>query len=108
MENTTLEMKIDMLGQMMYDMEKAEDSFRLAYEDEYKQIDELKQEIKDEVMELGRTVETLKLKVEFRRGSNRWDTRFLEGYAINHPELLQYRREGAPTVAFKLKDEGLF
>ena len=40
-----------------------------------------------------------------RRGSTRWDTKFLEGYVLNHPELLKYKLEGKPTVAFKLKDE---
>lgn len=96
--------KIDTLGQLMYDMQELEQMFQEAHEAEYKAIDALKQEIRTEVIDLGQTVETLKCKVEFRRGSTRWDTKFLEGYVLNHPELNRYRLEGRPTVAFKLKD----
>jgi len=105
MEEKALMAKIDELGQKMFDMEQLEEQFRQAHEAAYMEIDALKQEIKNEVIGMGRTVETLKLKVEFRRGSSRWDTKFLEGYVLNHPELMRYKLEGKPTVAFKLKDE---
>ena len=108
MNNEELKSKIDMLGQMMFDLQTAQEAFDKAHEAESTAIEKLKNEIKAEVMNLGQTVETLKLKVEFRRGSTRWDTKFLEGYVLNHPELLRYKLEGKPTVAFKLKDESLF
>jgi hypothetical protein len=105
MEEKALKAKTDELGQKMFDMQELENRFQLEHEAEYKAIADLKEEIKKEVINLGRTMETLKLKVEFRRGSIRWDTKFLEGYVLNHPELCKYRLEGKPTVAFKLKDE---
>lgn len=105
MEEKALKAKIDELGQKMFDMQELENRFQMEHEAEYKAIADLKEEIKKEVINLGRTMETLKLKVEFRRGSIRWDTKFLEGYVLNHPELCKYRLEGKPTVAFKLKDE---
>lgn len=108
METTALMMKIDELGQMMYDMEQLEEQFRQEHAEAYEAIDELKQTIRKEVVDLGKTVETLKLKVEYRRGGTRWDTKFLEGYVLNHPELLRYKQEGKPTVAFKLKDDEPF
>lgn len=108
MTEEALKEKMDQLGQMMFEMEQLEESFRQAHEEAYMAIDALKQEIKTDVIELGHTVETMKLKVEFRRGSTRWDTKFLEGYVLNHPELYKYRLEGKPTVAFKLKDDLAF
>lgn len=108
MEEAILKAKIDELGQKMFDIKQLEDKFQQEHEAEYKAIADLKEEIKTEVISLGRTMETLKLKVEFRRGSTRWDTKFLEGYVLNHPELMKYRLEGRPTIAFKLKDEEPF
>lgn len=105
MEEKALLAKIDELGQKMFDIRQLEEKFEKEHEAEYKAIADLKEEIKAEVVSLGRTMETLKLKVEFRRGSTRWDTKFLEGYVLNHPELMKYKLEGKPQVAFKLKDE---
>lgn len=105
MEENALKAKMDDLGQKMFEMEQLEEQFRQAHEEAYQAIADLKEEIKKEVISLGRTVETLKIKVEYRRGSVRWDTKFLEGYVLAHPELMKYKVEGKPTVAFKLKDE---
>jgi len=32
-----------------------------------------------------------------------WDTTKIEGYAAAHPELMQFRREGLPSVSIKRK-----
>ena len=105
MDEKALKAKIDELAQRMFDMKELERQFDEKHAAEIKAINDLQKEVKDAVVDLGRTMETLKMKVEFRRGSTRWDTKFLEGYVLNHPELLRYKLEGRPTVAFKLKDE---
>ena len=108
MEDKALKAKIDELGQEMYEMKQLEERFDEEHAAKIRKINALQKEVKEAVIELGRTVETLKLKCEFRRGSTRWDTKFLEGYVLNHPELMKYKLEGRPTVAFKLKDEEPF
>lgn len=108
MDEQALKAKIDELGQRMFNMKLKQERFDQENSAEIKAINALRKEIGDEVISLGRTMETMKLKVEFRRGSTRWDTKFLEGYVLNHPELLRYKLEGKPTVAFKLKDEEAF
>ena len=105
MNEETLLAKIDELGQRMFNLKQLQQRFDDEHADEIRAINDLQKEVKEAVTELGHTVETLKLKVEFRRGSTRWDTKFLEGYVLNHPELMRYKLEGKPTVAFKLKDE---
>ena len=105
MENVLLVDKLDTLGQLMFEMKQLEDAFQAQHAAKLQQIADLKEEVKAEVLTLGRTAETLKLRAELRRGSTRWDTKFLEGYVLNHPELYKYKREGKPTVAFILKDE---
>lgn len=105
MEEKALKAKIDELAQRMFDLKELERRFDEEHATEIKAINDLQKEVKEAVVDLGHTMETLKMKVEFRRGSTRWDTKFIEGYVLNHPELCKYRLEGKPTVAFKLKDE---
>lgn len=105
MDEKALKAKIDELAQRMFDMKELERQFDEKHAAEIMAINDLQKEVKEAVVDLGHTMETLKMKVEFRRGSTRWDTKFLEGYVLNHPELCKYRLEGKPTVAFKLKDE---
>lgn len=105
MDEKALKAKIDELAQRMFDMKELERRFDEEHAAEIEAINKLQKEVKEAVVELGHTMETFKMKVEFRRGSTRWDTKFLEGYVLNHPELLKYKLEGKPTVAFKLKDE---
>lgn len=105
MENTVLSNKLDTLGQMMWDWKQMQEAFEAEHADLLKSIADLREEVKADVLQLGHTAETLKLRAELRHGAARWDTRFLEGYVLNHPELMQYKREGRDTVAFILKED---
>lgn len=83
-------------------------------------IDQLKGVIKDlespereikkslsEMMEPGETVETDLVSVQMRNGYERrsWESDKLEGFAIDHPEILQWRKvaEVGPSLVVKQK-----
>ena len=83
-------------------------------------IDQLKAVIRDleaplkkirsslsEMMEPGEKVETPYTLVQMRKGYMRtsWETKSLEGFAVDHPEILQWRKvkEVAPSLAIKHK-----
>ncbi len=65
-----------------------------------KSIEEL---IKKEVLELGHTVESEKFQFVYSDGRISWDTAGLNGYAVLHPEITTFRKEGKPYVSIKKK-----
>jgi hypothetical protein len=64
-------------------------------------IEALKEEIKDEVLEHGASVRGGRFQAVFSRGRITWDTHGLEAYAEEHPEVNDFRREGAPSVSLR-------
>jgi hypothetical protein len=66
-----------------------------------KNIDDLTAEIKGEILTLGETVKGQYLSAVFAKGRVSWDTKALDGYLIDHPELNKYRKEGEPSVSIR-------
>lgn len=64
-------------------------------------IDALTEEVKGEVVSVGETVKGTYLMAVYNKGRVSWDTKALDGYVTAHPELLQFRKEGAPSVSIR-------
>ena len=64
-------------------------------------LEALKEEIKSDVLEYGATVRGGRFQAVFSRGRITWDTHALEAYAEEHPEVADFRREGAPSVSLR-------
>ena len=77
-----IKLKMDRLGQMMYEWKQKQAAFEAAHRDELTEIAVRQDELKDEILRLGRSMESMKLSA-----------------------ALKYRREGKPYVAFSLRDE---
>jgi len=65
------------------------------------EIDELACEIKNDVLQGGRSVRGAHLQAIYSPGAPRWDDRALAGYAEAHPEILKWRKAGAPSVSLR-------
>lgn len=57
--------------------------------------------IKRAVIEHGASVKGDRLHAVYTRGRVSWDTKALDGYAVAHPELTEFRREGEPSVSIR-------
>jgi len=64
-------------------------------------INLLTEEVKSEVTELGETVKGTFLMAVYSKPRVSWDTKALDGYIVSHPELTQFRKEGAPSVSIR-------
>ena len=64
-------------------------------------IAELESAIKAGVIDCGATVKGKYLMAVFTKGRVSWDTKALDGYAAAHPEVAQFRKEGAPSVSIR-------
>lgn len=90
-----LALKRDCLAtkQAQFDLDNAE-TIRL--------IANLEAEIKQEVLNRGETVKSKHMVVTWNKGRVSWNSRLLDGYAVAHPEILEMRKEGSPTVSFRI------
>jgi phage host-nuclease inhibitor protein Gam len=61
----------------------------------------LEAEIKKDVAEYGASVKGSVLHAVFSKGRVSWDTKGLDGYIIDHPELAKFREEGKPSVSIR-------
>jgi hypothetical protein len=69
-----------------------------------KQIKKKKDFLQKELLKFGKPVRSKFYEYRFEPGEPVWDTSFLDGYAINHPEILHWRSEGSPkTRLMKIK-----
>ena len=61
----------------------------------------LEMEIKEAVKETGATVKSAYLQAVYMKGRISWDTKAMDGYAVDHPEILFMRKEGDPSVSMR-------
>jgi hypothetical protein len=62
---------------------------------------ELEAEIKAEVLEAGRSVKGTYHSFVWSKPRVSWDDKGLSGYALHHPEILQFRKVGNPSVSVR-------
>ena len=66
-----------------------------------KSIATLESEIKSDVLALGESVKGDYLMAVYTKGRVSWDTKLLDGYATAHPEILQFKQIGNPSVSIR-------
>lgn len=64
----------------------------------------LEDEIKTAVLENGATVRGAFLRAVWYRGRVSWDTKGMEEFALSHPEVMRYRKQGQPYVSITRVD----
>lgn len=67
-----------------------------------KKITELTAKVKDEVVFRGESVKgTSGMIAIFQPGRVTWNSKALDGYALEHPEILALKKEGEPFVTIR-------
>lgn len=59
--------------------------------------------IKGEVLLTAQTLSGQYHQAVYMKGRVSWDTKALDGYASAHPEIAQFRKEGAPSVSIRVR-----
>lgn len=59
--------------------------------------------IKGEVLLTTQTLSGQYHQAIYMKGRVSWDTKALDGYAAAHPEIAQFRKEGAPSVSIRVR-----
>lgn len=64
-------------------------------------ISEMESHVKTAVIAHGGSVKADYLHAVWAKGRVSWDTKSLDGYAVAHPELFAFRKEGQPSVSIR-------
>lgn len=99
--------RMEYLGYMIHEKEQKELAFQEENREFFDEIEERKEQIRKEILARKVGADCRTLKVTYRKGAVRWDTKWLDGYSTAHPEILKYRRVGEPSVGFTLKPDGM-
>ena len=65
------------------------------------EVSRLENEIKAAVAVRGETIRGIGLQAVFSKGRQSWDNSALDIYAETHPEILQFRKIGNPSVSIR-------
>ena len=102
MEDVELKNKMEELALKRDCLAMKQAQFETENAEAMREIALLEAEIKQEVLTRGVTVKSKHMIAMWNKGRISWNSRLLEGYAIAHPDILKMRKEGAPSVSFRL------
>lgn len=98
----SLEEKMNLLADTRFRYDEMKRKFEKETADLSDAIKNLEEQIKTEVLSIGKTVKTDSITAVYSKGKIGWDSNLLNGFALAHPEILAARTIGKPSVSFKL------
>lgn len=102
MKENELIRKMNELGIALQQMEECKAAWEEQVAPLAELIEDLKDELRMEFLNLKESKATEHLVVKYRKGATRWDSNGLKIYAKDHPEIKAFQKVGEPTVAFCL------
>jgi hypothetical protein len=97
--------RAEIMKQIQGDLEALETEYQPLLETTEKNIEALTAEIKNEVLLHGESVQGGKFRASYVKGRVSWDSQGMGKYAESHPDVLQFRREGRPSVTLRVVEE---
>ncbi len=94
--------RVEILQAVQAELDALEAEYAPLLETVRERAEALEAGIKAEVIENGASVRGSQLQAVYARGRTSWDTAGLEAYAERHPEVHDYRRQGAPSVSLRI------
>lgn len=61
----------------------------------------LEQAIKEQVIDLGKSVKGAAIHAVYSKPRVTWDSKGLDGFMVAHPEIGAFRKTGQPSVSFR-------
>ena len=100
---------MDRLGQLMYDWDEAYRKLMQEHQAQLDEIEKLKDILSKEIMLDQHSDSSEKLEIKYSKGRITWNTKWIEGFAMGHPEynLEQYKSIGKPYVSFRVREDAL-
>jgi hypothetical protein len=83
------------------DLDALDAEYQPIFDEVADRMANLERDIKQNTLIVGRSFRGHRIAVVYSRGRVSWDTKALDSYARTHPEVLGFRKEGAPIISFR-------
>ncbi|MFN8596292.1 MAG: hypothetical protein U0559_08935 [Anaerolineae bacterium] len=93
--------RAEIMRTVQAELEALEAEYQPLFDASTERIATLAEEIKQAVMSAGASVKGAHLHAVYSKGRVTWDTKGLDKFAVSHPEVTQYRKQGEPTVSLR-------
>jgi phage host-nuclease inhibitor protein Gam len=95
------ERRAEILKAVQDELDALDAEFKPLFEAVDERAQQLEAEIKEAVLYHGESVKGAHYNAVYTRGRVTWDTRRLDAYARHNPEVLEFRKEGQPSVSLR-------
>ncbi len=92
----------EILKKVQSELDALEVEYQPILDSVQENIETLETGIRTEVLMRGESVSGGAYRAIYTRGRVSWDSKGMEKYAQKHPEVLEFRKEGAPLVTLRL------
>jgi hypothetical protein len=96
--------RTEMLKAVQTELDALAAEYQPLFDVSEERIAALSEAIKQEVTHHGASVKGAYLYAVYSRGRVTWDTKGLDRYAAEHPEVMRFRKQGHPTVSLRSTD----
>jgi hypothetical protein len=97
--------RAEIMRSVQAELDALDAEYEPLFEASTARIAALTEEIKQAVMMAGASVKGAHLHAVYTRGRVTWDTKGLDKFAVSHPEVTQYRKQGEPNVSLRTVKE---
>lgn len=94
--------RAELLKQIQEELDALQAEYQPLLDTANARVSALEAEIRDEVLSAGASVKGRLIHAVYTHGRITWDTKALDNYAVEHPEVVQFRRQGQPSVSLRL------
>lgn len=97
--------RAEILKQIQSELDALDLEYKPVLEAAEENIAALENEIKTDVLLYGKTISGGMYRATYTHGRISWDSEGMVKYAISHPDVLQFRKQGQPIVSLRVADK---
>jgi hypothetical protein len=97
--------RAEILKQIQSELDALDSEYKPVLEAAEENIAALENEIKTDVLLYGKTISGGMYRATYTHGRISWDNEGMAKYAISHPDVLQFRKQGQPIVSLRVADK---
>jgi hypothetical protein len=92
----------EILKQIQAELDALDSEYKPVLEAAEENISILENEIKTDVLLYGESISGGMYRASYTQGRVSWDSAGMTKYAISHPDVLQFRKQGQPVVSLRV------
>ncbi|MGH2523148.1 MAG: hypothetical protein ACRDH2_11645 [Anaerolineales bacterium] len=93
--------RAEILRAIQAELEALEAEYQPLLNVSTERIAALEEEVRYAVLRHGASVKGSSLHAVYSKGRVSWDTKALDGYALSHPEVVDFRRQSEPSISLR-------